>query len=468
VPDRDPAGATARAALSVTPATGATVPAPSTADANRPDPSTSVAAGHGADAAPRGSTHLFVVPWPLDHPGGVNEVVTNLYRRFTQDGGPAPHVLVTSWPHRRALTALEDGRNVTRLRLRAPFSAGGRAAAPVKWALFLVPELVRLVRLMRRERVVVVNVHFPSLAVLPLALARSLVPRRADLVLSFHGLDLAQAEASRGVARWLWRVLLRRADALVACSAALRDRLAAFEPRAASRLVVIHNGVDPAHLLGTRNATARPDARLRGHRVILCVASYEHKKGLDVLMRAFAQLRAAGMTDLRLALVGPERGTGPSLRALAQSLGIAGEVVFCGPVAHADLHRYYEAATVFCLPSRAEPFGIVLLEAGVFRCPVVATSVDGIPEVVTHDVHARLVPPDDPAALAAALRALLDDPALRARLSDALHERVRARFGWDRASAAYRRCAEAARATSHTDGARPADDQAGNPSSPRG
>ena len=400
--------------------------------------SRATASPHGATLP--GPTHLFVLPWDLDHPGGVNEVVTNLYRRFAQDGGAVPHVLVTSWRHRRPARATEDGRDITRMRLRAPVVAGQGLVAPIKWALWLLPEIARLARLLRARRVAVVNVHFPSLAALQVLLARRLCPRPPRLVLSFHGLDLALAESSRGPARSLWKLLLRRADASIACSAALRERVVAFEPRAASRVEVIHNGVDPAHLAATRNRDARCDARLPRGPLVLSIATYEHKKGLDVLIRAIARLRAHGHPDVHVALAGPERGAGPSLRALAASLGVADAVTFCGAVDHRDVHAYYEACTVFCLPSRAEPFGIVLLEAGLFRRAVVATRVDGVPEVVVDGAHARLVPPDDERALAAALGALLDDPAARERLGDALHERVRTRFGWDRASAAYRRC----------------------------
>jgi glycosyltransferase involved in cell wall biosynthesis len=111
--------------------------------------------------------------------------------------------------------------------------------------------------------------------------------------------------------------------------------------------------------------------------------------------------------------------------------------VFCGEIPHSDLHAYYEAASVFCLPSLAEPFGIVLLEAGAFRCPVVATNAGGVPEVLTDGVNARLVPPEDPAALAAALGALLSDRSERDRLSAALFEHIRTRFPWRRAYHSY-------------------------------
>ena len=134
-----------------------------------------------------------------------------------------------------------------------------------------------------------------------------------------------------------------------------------------------------------------------------------------------------------LALIGPDLGMGGELRSLAAEIGVSDSVVLGGAVPHANLHAYYDAATVFCLASRAEPFGIVVLEAGAFRCPVVATSVGGIPEILEHGVNGCLVPPDDPVALAAQLAKLLCDRNLREGLSGELFEHVRVNFPWTRA-----------------------------------
>jgi glycosyltransferase involved in cell wall biosynthesis len=126
---------------------------------------------------------------------------------------------------------------------------------------------------------------------------------------------------------------------------------------------------------------------------------------------------------------------GAELRELVKQLGLSDRVVFCGEIPPPP-HVYREPhACSACL--REEPFGIVLLEAGAFRCPVVATSDGGVPEIVTDSVSARLVPPDDPAALATQLRALLCDPEECARLSAALFEHVRTRFTWQRAYRSY-------------------------------
>src|SRR5262249_1147568 len=105
---------------------------------------------------------------------------------------------------------------------------------------------------------------------------------------------------------------------------------------------------------------------------------------------------------------------------------------------HAQVARFFDRATAFCLPSRAEPFGIVLLEAGAFRLPVVATRVGGIPEIVEDRVTGLLVPPDDAGSLADALVRVLTDSDFAASAGRGLHDRVRAVFSWRRAYDAYR------------------------------
>ena len=186
-----------------------------------------------------------------------------------------------------------------------------------------------------------------------------------------------------------------------------------------------------------RNLSARIDPRLNGKPFILNVASCEYKKGLDTLLHAVKVVRDSHRIDTNLAIVGPDRGIQRELQALAEQLGMSDNVFFCGEVPHADLHAYYSEASVFCLPSRAEPFGISLLEAGAFRRAVVATAVGGIPEILTHGINGCLVPPGEPGALAAQLARLLSDKEESSRLGEALFEHVSAHLAWKNAFRSY-------------------------------
>lgn len=103
-----------------------------------------------------------------------------------------------------------------------------------------------------------------------------------------------------------------------------------------------------------------------------------------------------------------------------------------------EIGKYFTKASVFCLPSRAETFGIAVLEAGVFGLPVVASRVGGIPEIISDEDTGLLVEPGDSAALAAALQRVLDDSTLAERLGARLQARVTREFTWRRAYDAYR------------------------------
>ncbi len=170
--------------------------------------------------------------------------------------------------------------------------------------------------------------------------------------------------------------------------------------------------------------------------LILAVSRHDPRKGIDVLLRALALLAGEGVR-FRACLVGPGRVLAAN-RRLAAGLGLGERVAIPGLVD--EVAPYLASADIFALPSLAEASGSVsIIEA--LRCglPVVASSCDGIPEDLTDGEDALLVQPGDPAALAGALRRLIEDPALRRRLG-AAGRRVQAeRFSADRFAAALRK-----------------------------
>ena len=147
--------------------------------------------------------------------------------------------------------------------------------------------------------------------------------------------------------------------------------------------------------------------------VVKSLGRFVPKKGFDVLLRAAAQAAGAGASfTLEIAGDGPERA---ALQALAGRLGIADRVVLRGWVD--DVAAFLADADLFVLPSRIEPFGLVVLEAMACGVPIVATRVSGPLETLDEST-ALLVPPDDPAAMAAAMGSAFDAPeaaAARAR-----------------------------------------------------
>jgi glycosyltransferase involved in cell wall biosynthesis len=217
--------------------------------------------------------------------------------------------------------------------------------------------------------------------------------------------------------------VLAAAAAVVTTSAWTRDRLRERYGLPAGRVHVARPGADAAALA--------PGTAAGGE--LLCVAAITPIKGHDVLLGALATM--AGL-PWRCACVGSldrDRAFADGVRRRAR--GLRGRVRFTGPRTGAALDRAYAAADLLVLPSRAETYGMVVTEALARGVPVIASDVGGVREALG-DGPGLLVPPGDPVALAAALRAWLEDAGLRERLRSAARERRESLQGWETTAAA--------------------------------
>ena len=170
------------------------------------------------------------------------------------------------------------------------------------------------------------------------------------------------------------------------------------------------SNVDPAPVALANNNYA--------NQTILFVGIDWARKGGPALLAAFERV-AERLPHARLVIVGSAPHTDhPRI-----------EVV--GRVPREEVKKRLTEAAVFCLPTRAEPFGIAVVEAFHHRLPVVASNIGAMPDLVRDGESGRLVPPDDPAALADALVALLGDPAQCRRLGERGHEIAREHYSWD-------------------------------------
>jgi glycosyltransferase involved in cell wall biosynthesis len=182
---------------------------------------------------------------------------------------------------------------------------------------------------------------------------------------------------------------------------------------------VLRNGVDLEAFQPPEDREAVRRALGLRHRALVCVGNLVPLKGYDLVIRACAELPD---TDLLIAGDGPERS---NLEGLANDLGIGERLRLLGRVDHAALGRFYGAADALVLASSREGWPNVLLEAMACGTPVVANRVGGTAEAVTEPAAGVLVEERSPAALAAGIRRLLDNPPDRADT-----RRYAERFSW--------------------------------------
>jgi len=209
--------------------------------------------------------------------------------------------------------------------------------------------------------------------------------------------------------------MLRRVGGVVVTSAWTQAWLAEHEGVPAERIRVAVPGADPAD--------AAPGTASGG--ALVCVGAVTHEKGHDVLLHALEHLAPLPWTCACIGSLDIDPAFARDIVARAEDLG--GRVVLTGALDRDEVEAAYRSADVLVLPSRAETYGMVVTEALAHGLPAIASAVGGVPEALGTGpggvVPGTLVPADDAALLAGALRAWLTEPPLRARARTAARDR---------------------------------------------
>jgi glycosyltransferase involved in cell wall biosynthesis len=327
-------------------------------------------------------------------------------------GGMRQHLLTLAQGLSEAGVAIEAA-GPAREPLLAELAARGLAVHDVPLSAALRPAedlraTLRLASLLRSARFDLVHVHGFK-ASLPGRLAAALSGTPA--IYTVHNFVF---EAAGGAKRALYlaaeRLLAPFTARYIAVSEALRKDLVARAHLAPGRVTVVYNGVAPHRPPAEAVLTQlRTDLGLAPEvRVVLCVARLVPEKGVDILLQAVAALEQAGragdhLPPARLVIAG-DGPDGPALQDLALQLGLGERVLFLGH--RTDVPALLDLADVVAIPSRAEGLSLFLLEALGAGRPVVAARAGGLAELVADGEDGLLVPPEDPLALAAALRRL--------------------------------------------------------------
>jgi phosphatidylinositol alpha-mannosyltransferase len=343
----------------------------------------------------------LVCPYSLSLPGGVQVQTLGLARVLRGMGhearvlapcdGPPPELFVTPL-----------GNSI-------PTAANG-SVAPV------APDpaaSLRLIRALRDEQFDVVHIHEPMA---PGPALTAVVMHAAPTVGTFH------AAGDSASYKWLNGPLYRLAARIDARCAVSEDARLLAERYLGGSYEVLFNGVEVDRW--QRADPVKPD----GPTIFFC-GRHEPRKGLDLLLEA-------------MALLPPEvqcwvGGTGPDTARLRARYAGDPRIEWLGRVTDDEKMARMRGASVFCAPSLGgESFGVVLIEAMAARTPIVASDLPGYRNVARPDLDAVLVPPADPEALAAGLRAVLSDDAAAEQLRRSGAERAD-RFSMDRLARRY-------------------------------
>lgn len=215
------------------------------------------------------------------------------------------------------------------------------------------------------------------------------------------------------------QVMARTTDLFLFESEYVASRHAAFAGGAPRLQRIVHNGLAEAEFAPVETAADPFD--------LVYVGELREAKGLPVLLRALAKVRAQGR-EMRLLMVGSGPDT-ESLAAMAENLGLRHAIAFEPPQA---IRPVLGRGRVMVVPSLAESLPYVVLEAAAAAQPLVATNVGGIPEIFG-SLSDDLVPPGDCEALSVAIMRILDEePAIREGRARALNEALRMRFSMNR------------------------------------
>jgi glycosyltransferase involved in cell wall biosynthesis len=326
--------------------------------------------------------------------GGQELVVDALAREYANEG----HDVVVLAPNPRGSLLANDSRLPYRVVRHRRFFSTRRF---IDW--YQYP----LVKLHRTFPFEVLHCH----SVHPCGYLGALCRDRlgAALVLTSHGGDIREGGARilKSGARSRAILALRRADAVVSISRFTTQALQCLEP--SSKIVQIQNGVD---LSPFDNPAARPaqlDPRIRAGQYVLFLGRLHPRKGVDILLDAWAASLAKTDSGMMLAIAG-DGGERDALANQARRLGILPSVCFLGRVAGASKTWLLQNARCGCIPSRDwEAFPLVIMEAFGAGKPMIGTRIRGLEDLITPGRTGWLVAPESPVELAAALHEMSVD-----------------------------------------------------------
>ena len=310
-----------------------------------------------------------------------------------------------------------------------------------KYVYLLAPFMVlsgifHLFRLHRKHRFDIIHAHW----LLPNGFIGAVVSKicKVPLVITLHGSDIFVSKLNpifKAVAKWT----LKHTATVTSVTPAFLPELAALGVPEDKRCL-IPNGVDPEMFPPVSHkqlaALQKNLSISEGQLVLFALGRIVLKKGFDILIRAFSNIRKK-IPQVTL-IIGGDGSDLARLKALAEAQGVSDVIRFPGTINRLEVPIYFYLCDLFVLPAVVDPKGnmdgcpIVILEAMACGKPVVSSTISGIPLVVQNGITGLLVEEKNPDALAASIVSLLENRAKREQFGKAAQQRIRHELTWSK------------------------------------
>lgn len=295
----------------------------------------------------------------------------------------------------------------------------------IKWSTPLPRGILRNF-LRVRKNYDIIHVHVPNPIASVVAL---LVPKETKMVVHWHS-DIIKQKKLLKLFKPFQDVFLKRADAIIATSRNYMDASKDLRPYT-SKVSVVPIGLDAKEMVYEKRDVEMIRRTYSGKKIVLCIGRMTLYKGHRYLIEA-----AKDLGDNTVVLLGGTGELKDELEILVRQKGLEEKVKFLGRIPQERIYAYYMAADVFCLPSisRAEAFGVVLIESLAMGTPIVTCNIEGsgVPWVNQDGVTGYNVPMKNPIALAEKINLLLEDECLHAEMSANCIKRYKENFTLDK------------------------------------
>jgi len=292
---------------------------------------------------------------------------------------------------------------------------------------YVISLFFNLIRIIRKYKIQIIHAH----SVIPTGFIASIVSKvmGKPLFITAHGMDINNFENKPFFNYFISRSLNSSSKSIAVSEDLAKKMRAMAEDK--NKIIVLRNAVDTSRFNPTKNKSIRKNFKIKDEEILILYVGYlDEFKGIYELINAFNIIHSENR-KVKLMMIGAGPKKDHLLKILTE-MNIENEVIFTGRVEPQKIHKYYQAADIFVLPSYTEGLPVSVLEAMACGLPIVATDVGGIPEIITDGFNGFLIPPMNEKELCKKLRVLIADKIYREGFRQKSIEMIEDEFNFDK------------------------------------